>query len=967
MRAGLSFLSHPAPRQRHYLYCLYVDEAAQDAIVARLNRIEARLAEQDARLTTLERRRGLEHLQTPVPPARVQPPAPVEAMKVLIPPPIQRIPTFISEPASVAPTARSADDAEYQIGARILPYTGAAVFIIGLALLVSLAIGRGFIKPTMLWWGVNLLSRAFITVGQVKRDEKEQFGQILTAIGSCGLYLNFAAGNVYQHLYEGETLVGLFFVHSLVNLGYALWRSSRAFLGLGLLGGLIAALMPLDKSNFGAHITLHFLILVPAVLIAAKNKWIDASTWIYAVGSAALIPVSVNVLTPDELRVPAILATAVLTICGYAWSFRKTEIDPESIFAPCALFASGLIGFLCLRNPVGAWSMVAYGAAIAAGATFFAKDKEVRERLLLAAVVIAATIAPFGYFRAETVQSLSPTTAIFIVLAAVFALISRRVAPKAFSILGVIELSIALLLYLFQFSERGILWTQEVFALVSSGAALAVVTWALVRAHQRNEALVLSASILGVPLVSRLAMLLLGTDGLGNSMPVAVAFGLMVASFACAVLVFLSRWESALVLLWTVFVLGLGTYGVLAFTEPPVLATELMLLFGFAAALGTTSHVSRLPIEHAPVPPISTVWVVVSSLGGLMAVRLADLLLSLPWVGLLRPAAVIVGLALVVATNAALSLRQKRSELAGVAGGFALGALAYYVIVLAEKPLPTAQDVLSICLLLASVVGASISLVRAYKTSSDEAGLGQYLLGGYVLLSVFGGLVIVRLFDVVLSLQSIGFQPQSAGIVGAAVVVGIASAIANATKRSEMAGIAGLYAVGAAVFYGAMMQEKHLPFGQDVLSVSLLIAAGVASAITLLRASFDEDSIFYGASTLVWALVSRLGYLVLTDANVEIKVNASVSIAWTFMATVLIVIGFTARIRQLRYMGLAVFACTLVKVLMVDLAALDPILRVIILLLLGGVMLGGGYWYIKVLKPAGEEAEDRRMGGPEVS
>ncbi len=67
--------------------------------------------------------------------------------------------------------------------------------------------------------------------------------------------MNFAAGHVYQRLYGGETLVALFVAYSLVNLSYSFFRSSQPFLGLGLTGGLIAAMMPLDKGNFPVHLT----------------------------------------------------------------------------------------------------------------------------------------------------------------------------------------------------------------------------------------------------------------------------------------------------------------------------------------------------------------------------------------------------------------------------------------------------------------------------------------------------------------------------------------------------------------------------------------------------------------------------------------------------------------------------------------------------------------------------------------
>ncbi len=140
-----SWFSQPwLPRIANWLYCLLVDEATLDNVRARLSRVEARLSEQDDRLAALER--GREE-KVAIPPAYM-------AKEPMLPKPKQGPPPVqVARNPRVYPPVRTAEEAEYQIGARVLPYTGATVVIIGLAYLVSLAIGRGFITPTMLWWG----------------------------------------------------------------------------------------------------------------------------------------------------------------------------------------------------------------------------------------------------------------------------------------------------------------------------------------------------------------------------------------------------------------------------------------------------------------------------------------------------------------------------------------------------------------------------------------------------------------------------------------------------------------------------------------------------------------------------------------------------------------------------------------------------------------------------------------------
>jgi uncharacterized membrane protein len=75
------------------------------------------------------------------------------------------------------------------------------------------------------------------------------------------------------------------------------------------------------------------------------------------------------------------------------------------------------------------------------------------------------------------------------------------------------------------------------------------------------------------------------------------------------------------------------------------------------------------------------------------------------------------------------------------------------------------------------------------------------------------------------------------------------------------------------------------------------------------------------------------------------KVSA-ISASWVAYALFLIVVGFRADRRYLRYCGLAVFGLTVAKVVLIDLSELDSMIRVGILLLLGLGMIGTGYWYI---------------------
>lgn len=69
----------------------------------------------------------------------------------------------------------------------------------------------------------------------------------------------------------------------------------------------------------------------------------------------------------------------------------------------------------------------------------------------------------------------------------------------------------------------------------------------------------------------------------------------------------------------------------------------------------------------------------------------------------------------------------------------------------------------------------------------------------------------------------------------------------------------------------------------------------------------------------------------------------SVSAVWTLFASALLAAGFMARLGVLRWSSLAIFALTVLKVFMVDMAGLDQIYRIVAFLLLA-VVLGAATW-----------------------
>jgi len=178
----------------------------------RIVQLEHEVSALHERINALE-----ERLATPPPPP-VQVPPPYIPYGSYQRPPTPRY----RPPSEPRPKPPSSPEAEYKIGAQVLPRVGAAVFLIGVLYLVGLAISRGYIMPTTQFVGEQILCAAFVVLGLIKRNEREDFGQVLVGIGSCGFYLSFAGANAFKHVISDEQLIALF-----VLLALPISRSAR--------------------------------------------------------------------------------------------------------------------------------------------------------------------------------------------------------------------------------------------------------------------------------------------------------------------------------------------------------------------------------------------------------------------------------------------------------------------------------------------------------------------------------------------------------------------------------------------------------------------------------------------------------------------------------------------------------------------------------------------------------------------
>lgn len=221
----------------------------------------------------------------------------------------------------------------------MLPRIGAVVFLLGVAYLIGLGISRGWITPLVQFLGAVAVCLAFVAVGLLRRDEREEFGQLLAGVGSCGLYISFAGGHAWQKLYSAEALVALFITLSILNLAFSYWRGSRTFLGIGMLGGFFGVLMPMEERQFATTAILHFAILVPSAVVAARYRWMYAGPviWVLALPTAVAVSGSplawqaevLSILDP-AVRVVVLMFVGIAMIAGGYWYIRSRRASGEA-------------------------------------------------------------------------------------------------------------------------------------------------------------------------------------------------------------------------------------------------------------------------------------------------------------------------------------------------------------------------------------------------------------------------------------------------------------------------------------------------------------------------------------------------------------------------------------------------------------------------------------------------------------
>ena len=326
-------------------------------------------------------------------------------------------------PRFTLPDPPSADDIEYKFGINGLLRGGAVVFVLALLFLAAIMIGRGAITPPVQFAGEILLCLTFIGLGLKKRDEREDFGQLMVGIGSFGLYASFAGGYAYKHLYEGEPLVAMYMLLSLANLGFAMWRSSKSFLTIGMLGGLVAAIMPMHKDKVLLDFALHFLILVPCAVIIIRNKWNVMAGLMWVVSTVAFIPATTSHF--DQFwRVGATYLNCAIALYACGKVFKPSEFDKHAAIQTAMLVLTGFFAIAIDTGHKGSLHAIVL-TAIAAGVGYAIRANEKsRNATWLGGLIVFAIITPIGFTQSIAAFCYGLEALILILLAIRFQLVA---------------------------------------------------------------------------------------------------------------------------------------------------------------------------------------------------------------------------------------------------------------------------------------------------------------------------------------------------------------------------------------------------------------------------------------------------------------------------------------------------------------------------------------------------------------
>lgn len=132
---------------------------------------------------------------------------------------------------------------------------------------------------------------------------------------------------------------------------------------------------------------------------------------------------------------------------------------------------------------------------------------------------------------------------------------------------------------------------------------------------------------------------------------------------------------------------------------------------------------------------------------------------------------------------------------------------------------------------------------------------------------------------------------------------------------------------------------------------ALFRARSPGHALPVQRAKLFHGMLVWGAILTVWLptfeIMRGFRFEPFRErfADPTLAMHVALSVFWSVSAVVLLAIGFARRIAPLRYLAITLFAMTIIKVFVVDLANLETVYRIVSFIVLGVLLLAASFLY----------------------
>jgi len=331
------------------------------------------------------------------------------------------------------------EKAEYLIGAQLLPRLGAALIVLVMVLSAVLGSSKGANVDPRAILGIELLTCvAAIGIGEWKRNELEGFGQVLTAIGACGFYLATASAYYAFGILDDRATAGIMAILAILNLVYAVWRDSRAFHVIAIVGGLAGAVVPLAQQDYHCASAVFICVAAGGAVATGIRVWpiLAIVQWLLSLG--ALVPMIARD-QPWNTLIPAFYIASLAPIFAYAYGMARTKAPAWALPAPAALFLTGYIGWGMQHTELGAVHVLALSLAAAGSSMALPRGSRVRLSLIVGAIALSAVLVPWCFPEAAASIAFS--------MLAIVAWLAGRTLSRLSALFAILEILFATLAY----------------------------------------------------------------------------------------------------------------------------------------------------------------------------------------------------------------------------------------------------------------------------------------------------------------------------------------------------------------------------------------------------------------------------------------------------------------------------------------------------------------------------------------